>query len=134
MYNAYTEHKHTEEVDMNDITPATIRAAMREAQEAAYEAADHVFKTRLGGRDQYACGFAWTTIHEYAGKRIRGNSRVGRALREAGIRQNYDRQFQIWNPSQYPAQNVDVLEAGARAAADVFRKYGFVASAGSRLD
>jgi hypothetical protein len=31
-------------------------------------------------------------------------------------------------------QNVDTLEAGAQAAADVFKRYGFTAYAGSRLD
>jgi hypothetical protein len=40
----------------------------------------------------------------------------------------------MWNPSKYGCQNVDTLEAGAQAAADVFKKYGFRAYAGSRLD
>lgn len=113
---------------------ATIKAAVREAQEAAYEAADTFFKERLGGRDQYACGFAWVNIYKHDGKPIKGNTRLGKAMKAAGIRQDYTRAFQIWNPSGYPVQNVDTLEAGARAAADVLRKYGFEAYAGSRLD
>jgi len=50
------------------------------------------------------------------------------------VRQDYNKTFQLWNPAGYPSQNVDTLEEGARAAALVFRKYGFEAYAGSRLD
>lgn len=113
---------------------ATIKAAIREAQEAAWEAADNLHKTRYGGRDQGACGFAWTNIYSHNGQKIRGNTRLGRAMKAAGIRQDWTKTFQIWNPSGYPVQNIDVLEAGAEAAALVFRKYGFEAYAGSRLD
>ena len=119
---------------MQELTVAQIQAAVREAKEAAYEAADHYFKTKLGGRDQYACGFAWVNIYEHNGVKIKGNTKIGRAMKAAGIRQDYTKAFQIWNPSGYGCQNVDTLEAGARAAADVFKKYGFKAYAGSRLD
>jgi hypothetical protein len=117
-----------------ELTVAQIQQAVREAQEAAAEAADHFFKTRLGGVDQYACGFAWVNIWEFNGKPLKGNTKMGRAMKAAGVRQDYTRAFQIWNPSGHNAQNVDVKEAGARAAADVFKKYGFTAYAGSRLD
>jgi hypothetical protein len=40
----------------------------------------------------------------------------------------------MWNPSKMMVQNVDTLEAGADAAAQVFKRYGFTAYAGSRLD
>ena len=113
---------------------ATLKQAIREAQESAYEAADHYFKTQLKGVDQMCCGFAWVDILEHDGRKIRGNSRLGKMLKEAGVRQSYTRAFQIWDPSRYPAQNVDTLEAGARAAADTLKKYGFTAYAGSRLD
>ena len=116
------------------LTVHQIEQAVREAKEAAYEAADNYFKTKLGGRDQYACGFAWVNIYEYMGTKIKGNTKIGRAMKQAGIRQDYTKAFQIWNPSGYGCQNVDTLEAGARAAADVFKKYGFTAYAGSRLD
>lgn len=117
-----------------ELTVAQIQAAMREAQEAAFEAADNFFKTRLGGVDQYACGFAWVNLYTFNGKKLAGNTKIGRALKAAGIKQNWNRTFEIWNPSGYRCQNVDTLEAGARAAADVFKKYGFEAYAGSRLD
>lgn len=117
-----------------ELTVTQIQAAVREAKEAAYEAADNFFRTKLGGRDQFACGFAWVNIWEYQGKPIKGNTKIGRLLKQAGIRQDYTRAFQIWNPSGLAVQNVDTLEAGAQAAADVFKKYGFTAYAGSRLD
>ena len=116
------------------ITVAEIKAAVREAQEAAYEAADNLHRTAYNGVDRGACGFAWVNIYEHAGAKLKGNTRAGRAMKAAGIRQDWTKSFQIWNPSGYPVQNVDVLEAGARAAADVLRKYGFTAYAGSRLD
>jgi hypothetical protein len=55
-------------------------------------------------------------------------------LKAAGVRQDYTKAFQLWNPSGYGCQNVDTLEAGAEAAAKVFERYGFTAYAGSRLD
>lgn len=111
-----------------------LQTIIAEAKQAAYAASDKYFKEQLNGIDQYACGFAWTNIYEYKGKKIKGNTKVGRALKAAGVQQEWDRTFQIWNPSQYGCQNVDTLEAGARAAADVFTKYGFTAYGRSRLD
>mgnify|MGYP000512932685 FL=1 len=55
-------------------------------------------------------------------------------MKAAGIEQDYTKAFQIWNPSNVNVQNVDVKEAGAQAAADVFEAFGFKAYAGSRLD
>ena len=115
-------------LNMN-FTQDQVDAIVREARDAAYAAADEFFRVRLGGVDQYACGFAWTNIY-----RIKGNTKLGRMLKAAGVRQDYTKTFQLWNPAGYPVQNIDTLEAGARAAADVFRKHGFEAYAGSRLD
>ncbi|MCP4493474.1 MAG: hypothetical protein GY820_40140, partial [Gammaproteobacteria bacterium] len=42
--------------------------------------------------------------------------------------------WMIWNPSGYPVQNIDTLEAGARAAAEVLKGSGITAYAASRLD
>lgn len=100
-----------------------------EAKQEARKAAEKFFQEKLGGRDQYACGFAWVNIYG-----IKGNTKMGKALKAAGVRQDYTKAFQIWNPAQMGCQNVDTLEEGARAAAEVFRKYGFEAYAGSRLD
>ena len=105
-----------------------------EAREAAYKAADKFFKEELGGVDQLSCGFAWMTLRLPCGGAIKGNTKLGRQLKKAGICQNYYKTFEVWNPSGYPCQNVDTLLEGARAAAAVFSNYGFKAGAGSRLD
>jgi len=110
-------------------TQEQVNEIVREAQEAARKAALDFFQTRLGGRDQYACGFAWVNIYK-----VKGNTKLGKMLKAAGVRQDYTKAFQIWNPSGMHVQNVDTLEAGAEAAAKVFTKYGFEAYAGSRLD
>jgi hypothetical protein len=110
-------------------TVQQIKDITAEACSAAREAAELFFQTKLGGRDQYACGFAWVNIHG-----IKGNTKLGKAMKAAGINQDYTKAFSIWNPSGLPVQNVDCKEVGAEAAAKVFQKYGFQAYAGSRLD
>ena len=110
-------------------TQDQVSAIVAEAKSAAFQAADKFFKEKLGGRDQYACGFAWTNIYG-----VKGNTKLGKMLKAAGVRQDYTKAFQLWNPAGYGCQNVDTLEHGAMAAAQVFKKYGFEAYAGSRLD
>jgi len=111
------------------VTETMIPAIINEAQTAAYEAADKFFKETLGGQDAYACGFAWVNIYG-----VKMNTKIGKAMKAAGLRKDYTGSVCMWNPSKYGCQNVDTLEAGAQAAADVFKKYGFRAYAGSRLD
>jgi hypothetical protein len=110
-------------------TVQQLKDIVAEACMAARDAAELYFQTKLGGRDQYACGFAWVNIYG-----IKGNTKLGRALKQAGVRQDYTKAFQIWNPSGLGCQNIDTKEVGADAAAKVFQKYGFQAYAGSRLD
>lgn len=103
-------------------------------EQAATVATDYLNK-HYGGKDQYACGFAWVTIYP----EHKGNTKAGRAerkiLEEMGFRKDWTgKAYEYWNPSGLSVQNVDTKEAGARAAADVLRKYGFTAYAGSRLD
>jgi hypothetical protein len=117
-----------------ELTQNFVNHAILEAKEAAYAAADDFFRNRMGGRDAYACGFAWVNIWEHNGVKIKGNTKLGKMLKAAGVRQDYTKAFQIWNPSGLTVQNVDCKEAGAQAAADVLKKYGFTAYAGSRLD
>lgn len=112
-----------------NFTQEQINNIVFEARAAADRAARQFFHDKLGGRDQYACGFAWCNIYK-----IKGNTKLGKMLKAAGVRQDYTKAFQIWNPSGLGVQNVDTLEAGAQAAADVFKSYGFEAYAGSRLD
>lgn len=115
-------------------TVAQFQAMIREATEAAYAAADDFENKYYPNGGWGACGFAWTNLYSHNGTKLKGNTKIGKMLKAAGIEQDWQRTFQVWNPSKYPTQNVDTLEAGARAAADVFRKYGFEAYAGSRLD
>ncbi len=117
-----------------EMTQSQVEHMILEAKEAAYAAADDFFRKELKGQDQYACGFAWVNIYKHNGKAIKGNTKLGKMLKAAGVRQDYTRAFQIWNPSGLGVQNVDCKEVGARAAALVFAKYGFEAYAGSRLD
>ena len=100
-----------------------------EACAVAKDKATEYFNKELGGQDRYACGFAWVNIYG-----IKGNTKLGRAMKAAGYRKGYDGGYQIWNPSGLHCQNVDTKEVGARAAAEVFKHYGFQAYAGSRLD
>ena len=114
-----------------DITVKDLEDIILEARQAAHDATlDYINEHGEG----YPCGFAWVNIYEFDGKKIKGNTRIGRALNAAGIDQDYTRTFQIWNPSGVSTQSVDAKEAGARAAAEVFNKYGFTAYPGSRLD
>jgi hypothetical protein len=110
-------------------TVEQVNEIVAEAKHEANQAAGKFFQEKLGGRDQYSCGFAWVEIYG-----IKGNSRLGRAFKAAGINKNYNGAYSIWNPAGLGVQNIDTLEAGAEAAARVFEKYGFRAYAGSRLD
>ena len=116
-------------MDVKNYTQEQVAQIVAEAQEAAVTAARKFFQERLGGVDQFACGFAWTTIHG-----VRGNTRVGKALKALGFSPAYTGGLQLWNPAKMGCQNIDTLEAGAEACAEVLRKHGFTAYAGSRLD
>lgn len=113
-----------------EYTQDQVNQIVAEAKQAAFVAADKFFKEKLGGQDQYACGFAWTSIYG-----VKGNTKLGKMLKAAGVRKDWSgKAFQLWNPADYRCQNIDTLEEGARAAAEVLTKYGFTAYAGSRLD
>ena len=110
-------------------------AIKREIETEAFNAADRFFKDKLGGQDQYACGFAWVTVYP----EHKGNTKMGKAERKIleilGLKKDWTgKAYQLWNPSRYACQNIDTLEAGAEAAAQVLKRYGFKAYAGSRLD
>jgi hypothetical protein len=81
-----------------------------------------------------ACGFAWVNVY----LTTKGNTREGKAERKTlealGFRKDYTGAYQMWNPSKYATQNVDTLEAGAEAAAQLLKAHGYTAYAGSRLD
>ena len=106
-----------------------IPAIVEEAKQAAHAAAKEYFETVLGGQDRWACGFASVKVYN-----VRSNSKIGKALINAGFRKSYDRSLELWNPSKFPCQNVDTLEQGAAAAAKVLKEYGFEVYSWSRLD
>ena len=113
-------------------TVEDIRNIIREANAAAADAAQAQLSKQ--GSDWDACGFGWVNIYKHNGRKLDGRSKLARLLSAAGVRQDYTRAFSIWNPGGYGGQSITIKEAAARAAADVLRKHGFEAYAGSRLD
>ncbi len=109
-----------------EFTQSQVNAIVQEAQIEARKAAQEAL-AKYGDRD--CCGFAWTSIYK-----VKGNTKLGKMLKAAGVRQSWDKSFQLWNPAGVGVQSMGILEAGAEAAAEVFRKYGFTAYAGSRMD
>lgn len=111
-----------------------LKTVVAAAQTAAHEASKEFFRKELNGVDQFACGFAWVEIYDTNGNKIKGNTKLGKVMKQAGINQNWQRIHHLWNPAHFPCQNVDTLLAGAKAAAEVLNKHGFKAYACSRLD
>ena len=108
------------------ITAEQIQAGLPLAEQASRA----FFETRLGGRDQYACGFAWVDVYV-----DRTNSKQAQELIKAGFKKDYKPKcLSMWNPGGLNVQNVDVKDAGADALADYLRSLGLKAYAGSRLD
>ena len=106
-----------------------LKIIINEAKKAAEIASTTYLTEKLGGEDNFPCGFAWVNIFG-----VKGNTKQGKAFKAAGIEKDYNGAYSIWNPGNVNVQNVDVKSAGAEAAADVFTSYGFKAYAGSRLD
>lgn len=102
---------------------------------AAKLAARVFFDEVMKGEDRGCCGFAWVTVWP----EHKGNTRDGKAERKVlealGFRKDWTgKAYEFWNPANFPCQNIDTLEAGARAAAQVLKNHGFKAAARSRLD
>lgn len=115
--------------------PMTVEKVFNEASAVAEQTTDAYIQEKLGGEDAYPCGFAWVNIYEYEGKKIRANSKMGKALAELGVRKSdYDKCFRVWNPSGTMLQNMDAKYAGAVAFANHLKKFGFTAYAGERMD
>ena len=121
--------------DVNRLTVDDIRSIVAEAKQAA-QAASRTWLAKWNadtGGNQYGepmyCGFAWINIYG-----IKGNTKLGKRFKDAGVQRGYDGSLQIYNPSGHSGQSMDVKEQGAYAAARVFEKYGFRCYAGSRAD
>ena len=100
------------------------------AKQAAVQASNEYFTTRLNGRDTGACGFAWVEVYV-----DRTNSQQAKELIKAGFKKDYKPKcLSMWNPGELGAQNIDAKEAGARQMAAMLANLGLKAYAGSRLD
>lgn len=112
-----------------------ITAIRNEMLNEARDAANKFFQERLGGVDQYSCGFSWITIVP----KNKGNTKAGRAERQIytslGFKKDWTgKNYQYWNPSGHICQNVDTKYAGSYAGAEVLKKYGINAYPEDRLD
>ena len=110
------------------ITEQLVQDATNEAAQQARTAAKEMI-AKYG--DRGACGFAWVNVYG-----VRSNSKLGKWLQAAGFRKDYTGSLQLWNPSKFPTQSLNILEAGAEAYAQVLRdKLGLdKVYAGSRMD
>jgi hypothetical protein len=121
--------------DVNQYDSAAIARILAESRSAARAAvvkflAD--WKAKTGGNEYgepMYCGFASTKIYG-----VRGNTRLGRAFKSAGIDKDHTGAFSIWNPSEHPGQSMDAKEVGAEACSAVWRQYGFRSYMESRAD
>lgn len=111
----------------------TLTDILAKADTAARDAADAAFKQN-GNSDWDACGFGWVNIYSYNGKNLDGRSKLAKTLKAAGVRQDYTRAYQVWNPGGYGGQSISIKEAAASAYARVLTEAGFTAYAGSRMD
>ena len=116
----------TQPMALNDYTVEDIQHIIQLAKAEAYGAAQTHIDTY--GEQMY-CGFAWVNIWD-----IKGNTKLGKRMKLAGLDKDYTGAYSIWNPSGLGTQCMSTKEAGARAAAEVFKAYGFKCSAGSRAD
>ena len=112
--------------NLNDYTVEDLQALKAAALQHGRDAAEAHLEQY--GEHAY-CGFAWVNIYG-----IKGNTKLGKRMKAAGFDKDYTGAYSIWNPSGLGTQCMSTKEAGARAAADVFKAAGFKCSAGSRAD
>jgi len=112
--------------DINNYTVEDLRTIKAAACQHAQDAALEYMHTH--GEHAY-CGFAWVNIYG-----IKGSTKLGRRMKQAGYEKDWSGAWSIWNPSGLGTQCMSTKEAGAYAAAKVFSAAGFTAYAGSRAD
>jgi hypothetical protein len=111
---------------LNDYTVEDLKTLKAAANQHARDAAE----AHLAQYGEHAyCGFAWVNIWD-----IKGNTKLGKRMKQAGFEKDYTGAYSIWNPSGLGTQCMSTKEAGASAAAQVFKAAGFTAYAGSRAD
>ena len=89
---------------------------------------DHISNNKSFG----GCGFAWSVISQYEGKKIMGSNKMGKMLKKCGIDQNSYREFYVWDRN--PSQSVDAKMAYQEAFSKHLRDNGFRCYPDSRLD
>jgi hypothetical protein len=111
---------------LNELTVQDLQTIKAAAAQAAEDAANAYIEQY--GEHAY-CGFAWVNIYK-----IKGNTKLGKRMKAAGFTKDYTGAYSIWNPSGLGTQCMSTKEAGAEAAARVYKACGFTAYAGSRAD
>jgi hypothetical protein len=112
--------------NLNDYTVEDLKTIKAAALQHGRDAAE-AYIEQYG--EQAYCGFAWVNIWD-----IKGNTKLGKRMKAAGFEKDYTGAYSIWNPSGLGTQCMSTKEAGASAAAQVFKAAGFKCSAGSRAD
>ena len=120
-------------IDTHAIT-AQAEQACRDAQQKFLDNWVNTTGGNQYGEPMY-CGFAWVTVYP----EHKGNTRAGKAERAVltamGFRKDWTgKAYELWNPTGYAGQSMDVKEVGAQAYAEVLRGAGFKAYMGSRAD
>lgn len=90
-----------------------VEAAIIEARAAAAIATREYLQTHGEGP---MCGFAWLKA------KVKGNTKLGRAMLKNGFSLGYNGGLEMWNPSGNPTQCISAKEAGAIAAAIILRQ------------
>lgn len=109
-----------------------IVAMIADAYEAGNQAA-RVEEAKWGDRFGM-CGFSSVRIDAFEGKKIRANSKVGKALEATIGAKGYDGRFYVHQCCDYNGQNVEVKEAAADAFRQTLEESGFSCFIDSRLD
>jgi hypothetical protein len=89
---------------------------------------DH--QEKYGGmHEPLCCGFAWVKVRP-------ATTPFARFLKKEGIVRypSHNGGYDVYDPSGWVGQSIDVKERGAEAYEKVLRKYGITAYAMSRLD
>jgi hypothetical protein len=107
-------------IDISNL-PAIHTQALESARQAAQ---DYIEKHG----EPYYCGFAWVKI------RVKGSTKMGKALKTMGFDLAWNGGLDLWNPSGHGTQSMDVKEAGAYAYAKVMQEHGIACYAQSRAD
>ena len=119
----------------NELTFEELSSIFDKALTSATRAARHYHEVINEGEDRGCCGFARVEIEEYKGKKIRGNTKVGKLLKEYGLSQRSDKVFYFpIGAFSLPTQSLEVKEAGAAEFARVLKENGFAAYDYSVMD